>query len=107
MRLGWNEIRARAASFAEEWKNAHHELGESQTFYNGLFEVFGVTRRRVASFEEPVKRLGKERGLSIFSRRVCFWLNRRALAGIWPAPNSRRSITFLASRSRSFPVTSS
>ena len=62
MRLSWNEIRARAARFADEWKNAHYERGESQTFYNELFEVFGVTRRRVASFEEPVKKLGNERG---------------------------------------------
>lgn len=62
MRLSWNEIRVRAARFAETWKNAHYERGESQTFYNEFFEVFGVTRRRVASFEEPVKRLGHERG---------------------------------------------
>jgi len=62
MRLSWNEIRARAARFAEEWQDAHYERGESQTFYNEFFEVFGVTRRRVASFEEPVKKLGTERG---------------------------------------------
>jgi hypothetical protein len=62
MRLSWNEIRARAARFADEWKTAHYEKGESQTFYNEFFEVFGVTRRRVASFEEPVKKLGDERG---------------------------------------------
>jgi hypothetical protein len=62
MRLSWNEIRARAARFAEEWQDAHYERGESQTFYNEFFEVFGVTRRRVASFEEPVKKLGAERG---------------------------------------------
>src|SRR5216684_7861522 len=62
MRLSWNEIRARAARFADEWKGAYYERGESQTFYNEFFEVFGVTRRRVASFEEPVKKLGAERG---------------------------------------------
>lgn len=62
MRLSWNEIKVRAARFADEWKNAHYERGESQTFYNEFFEVFGVTRRRVASFEEPVKKLGDERG---------------------------------------------
>jgi hypothetical protein len=62
MRLSWNEIRVRAARFADEWKIAHYERGESQTFYNEFFEVFGVTRKRVASFEEPVKRLGNERG---------------------------------------------
>src|ERR1700675_1645919 len=62
MRFSWNEIRARAAEFSEEWKNAHYEKGETQTFYNEFFEVFGVTRRRVASFEEPVKKLDKKHG---------------------------------------------
>jgi hypothetical protein len=62
LRLSWNEIRARAAVFAEEWKDAHYEKGETQSFYNELFEVFGVKRRRVASFEEPVRLLGNKRG---------------------------------------------
>src|ERR1700694_2981226 len=62
MRLSWNEIRARAADFAEEWKDAHYEKGESQTFYNEFFDIFGVTRRRVASFEEPVKKLDTKYG---------------------------------------------
>ena len=62
MRLSWNEIRVRAARFAEGWKHAHRERGETQTFYNEFFEVFGVTRRRVASFEEPVRLLGSDRG---------------------------------------------
>jgi hypothetical protein len=58
MRLSWNEIRARAARFADDWKSAHYEKGETQTFYNEFFEIFGVTRKKVATFEEPVKRLG-------------------------------------------------
>ena len=62
MHLSWNEIRARAARFAEEWKNARYEKGETQTFYNEFFQVFGVSRRRVASYEEPVKLLGDRRG---------------------------------------------
>lgn len=62
MRLSWNEIRARAAHFADEWKDAYYEKGQTQTFYNEFFEVFGVTRRRVASFEEPVKKLDGEYG---------------------------------------------
>ncbi len=62
MHLSWNEIRARAARFAEEWKNAQYEKGETQTFYNEFFEVFGITRRKVASFEEPVRLLGNRRG---------------------------------------------
>ncbi|HEX7424547.1 MAG TPA: type IIL restriction-modification enzyme MmeI, partial [Terriglobales bacterium] len=62
MRLSWPEIRAKAAKFAEEWKDAHYERGETQTFYNDFFDVFGANRRRVATYEEPVKRLGNKRG---------------------------------------------
>lgn len=62
MRLSWPEIRANAAKFAEEWKDAHYERGETQTFYNDFFDVFGANRRRVATYEEPVKRLGNKRG---------------------------------------------
>lgn len=62
MRLSWNEIRARAARFAEEWRDATYEKGETQSFYNEFFDIFGIRRRRVASFEEPVKLLGGKRG---------------------------------------------
>lgn len=62
MRLSWNEIRARAAAFAEDWKDARYEKGETQSFYDAFFGVFGVSRRRVASFEHPVKLLGDRRG---------------------------------------------
>ncbi|HZR64622.1 MAG TPA: hypothetical protein VFA85_05695 [Terriglobales bacterium] len=30
MRLSWPEIRARAAKFATDWKDAHYERGETQ-----------------------------------------------------------------------------
>jgi hypothetical protein len=71
MRLSWNEIRARAAHFADEWKDARYEKGQAQTFYNEFFEVFGVTRRRVASFEEPVKKLdGKHGFIDLFWKGV-------------------------------------
>ncbi|MGH6804030.1 MAG: type IIL restriction-modification enzyme MmeI [Methyloceanibacter sp.] len=62
VRLSWNEIRVRAADFAREWQDAHYESGEAQSFYNDFFQVFGVKRRKVASFEEPVKLLGEKRG---------------------------------------------
>jgi hypothetical protein len=62
MRLSWNEIRARAADFAREWSDAHYEKGETQSFYNDFFEVFGVRRRKVATFEESVRLLGDKRG---------------------------------------------
>ncbi len=43
MHFSWNEIRVRAARFVDEWKDAQSDRGESQTFYNEFFELFGVT----------------------------------------------------------------
>jgi hypothetical protein len=60
--LSTNEVRARAAEFAREWANATYESGEKQSFYDDFFNVFGMKRRQVATFEEPVKRLGGKHG---------------------------------------------
>jgi hypothetical protein len=62
MRLSWNEIRVRAAKFASEWKNAHYEKGETQTFYNEFFEIFDVQRKRVAVYERQVRKLDNSSG---------------------------------------------
>ncbi len=62
MRLSWNEIRARAAAFARKWKDAGYEKGETQTFYNEFFEIFGVRRESVARYEERVRRLDDSTG---------------------------------------------
>lgn len=56
MPLSLNEIKARALAFSREWEGAAAERAEAQTFWNELFNVFGVSRRRLASFEEPVRR---------------------------------------------------
>jgi hypothetical protein len=68
MPLPWNEIRDRAIGFARDWQDAASERAEAQTFWNEFFAVFGVPRRRVASFEEPVRKLGEKRG-----RIDAFW----------------------------------
>lgn len=62
MRLSWNEIRARAAAFSREWEGAFYEKGETQSFYNDFFEIFGVRRRSVARYEEHVKKLNDTTG---------------------------------------------
>jgi len=86
VRLSWNEIRVRASTFADEWKNAHYEKGETQSFYNELFEVFGVKRRRVASFEEPVKLLGSKRGfIDLFWKGVLLVEQKSAGRSLVPA----------------------
>ena len=54
MPLSWNEIRHRAIAFSKEWRGETRETAERQTFWNDFFNVFGVRRRTVASFEERV-----------------------------------------------------
>lgn len=60
--LSWNEIRRRAIEFSQEWHDATRENAEKQTFWNEFFNVFGIPRRRVASFEEPVKKANSRQG---------------------------------------------
>ena len=62
MRLGWDEIARRAKAFSEEWSDAHYEKGETQSFYNDFFEIFGIKRRQVADYERRVKLLGNKQG---------------------------------------------
>ena len=56
MPLALNEIKDRALAFSREWKGERSENAEAQTFWNEFFNVFGVFRRRLATFEEPVRR---------------------------------------------------
>jgi hypothetical protein len=62
MPLSWNEIRHRAIQFAHNWAGTRSEAAEKQTFWNEFFDVFGIQRRLVASFEEPVKRISGQYG---------------------------------------------
>ncbi len=55
--LSWNEIRHRSIKFSREWKGTTSEKSERQTFWNEFFDIFGIKRRAVSSFEEPVKKL--------------------------------------------------
>jgi hypothetical protein len=62
MPISWNEIKNRALAFSKEWADATSEDAEAKSFWDGFFYVFGISRKRVASFEEPVKKLGDRRG---------------------------------------------
>jgi hypothetical protein len=62
MPLSWNEIRQRAITFSREWQGETREAAERQSFWNDFFNVFGVRRRTVATFEEPVKKLSGDWG---------------------------------------------
>lgn len=56
MPLSWNEIKDRALKFSHEWADESSEDAEAKSFWDAFFTVFGVPRRRVATFEEPVKK---------------------------------------------------
>ena len=51
MPLFWSEIRSRTVQFVCEWRDERNERAESQSFWNEFFAIFGLTRRRIASFE--------------------------------------------------------
>ncbi len=55
MPLSWNEIKSRATTFSKEWENESSEDAEAKSFWDGFFNVFGISRRRVATFEQQVK----------------------------------------------------
>ncbi len=62
MLLSWNEIRKRAIDFSRDWTDESRERAEAQTFWNEFFNVFGISRRRVATFDAPAKKLDNKRG---------------------------------------------
>lgn len=62
MPLSWNEIKSRAVEFSKEWENEKSEDAEAKSFWDGFFNVFGMTRRRLASFEHEVKKHGGNSG---------------------------------------------
>ncbi len=70
MPLSWNEIRHRAIAFSKEWSGAKSESADKQSFWNAFFDVFGIRRATVASFEEPVRKLsGDHAYIDLFWKR--------------------------------------
>jgi hypothetical protein len=62
MPLSWNEIKSRAVTFSNEWKNEQQEHAEAKSFWDDFFNVFGISRRRIATFEQSVKKLNDKQG---------------------------------------------
>ena len=62
MPLSWNEIKNRAIAFSQEWQEETSENAEAKSFWDSFFNVFGISRRRVATFEQSVKKLDKKQG---------------------------------------------
>lgn len=62
MALSWNEIRERATKFSQEWQGTYNEEAEAKPFLEAFFNVFGISRRKVATFEHRVKKLDDHDG---------------------------------------------
>lgn len=62
MALSWNEIKDRALKFSKEWNGTEHEEADAKPFLIEFFNVFGVTRKRVSTFEHRVKKLDNKDG---------------------------------------------
>lgn len=71
MPISWNEIRQNAIRFSREWAGAHREDAEAKSFWDEFFPVFGVRRRLLATFEEPVRKINGQYGyIDLFWRGV-------------------------------------
>jgi hypothetical protein len=57
MPLSWNDIKSRALAFSRIWESASREDSEAKPFWIDFFNIFGITNKRVATFEHAVKKL--------------------------------------------------
>lgn len=62
MALSWNEIKIRAIRFSAEWETEFSEEAEAKSFWDNFFNVFGISRRRVATFEKRVTKGDRKDG---------------------------------------------
>lgn len=62
MVLSWNEIKDRAVAFSKEWAGTHSEEADAKPFLVEFFNVFGISQRKVGSFEHKVKKINDADG---------------------------------------------
>lgn len=62
MPLSWNEIKSRALAFSKEWKDTEREEADAKPFLIEFLNVFGISQKRVATFEHKVKKLNEADG---------------------------------------------
>jgi hypothetical protein len=62
MPLSWNEIKSRASSFSNAWKDTIREEADAKPFLVEFLNIFGISQKRVATFEHRVKKLNEASG---------------------------------------------
>src|SRR2546421_282793 len=92
MPLSWNEIRRNAFAFAKDWAGVARQDAEAKTFWDEFFRVFGLKRRLVASFEEPVKKLSGSWGyIDLFWKGTLLVEHKPIPARGSPPPSARQT----------------
>lgn len=69
--LSRTEMQNRARKFASDWKDESRENAEAQSWWNDFFNIFGVERRQVATFERWATRAstGNKGRIDVFMPR--------------------------------------
>ncbi|WP_416438257.1 DNA methyltransferase [Phnomibacter sp. MR] len=63
MNLSLNEIKTRATAFAKDWEQTEgREEADAKEFLIDFLNIFGISRKRVATFERRVKKLSEADG---------------------------------------------
>ena len=62
MALSWNEIKDRALHFSKEWAGTSNEEADAKPFLDAFFDVFGISRKKIGTFEHRVKKLSDADG---------------------------------------------
>ncbi|MCA0333438.1 MAG: class I SAM-dependent DNA methyltransferase [Bacteroidetes bacterium] len=62
MALSWNEIKDRALKFSKEWADTSNEEADAKPFLVEFFNIFGISSKRVSTFEHRVKKLDDKDG---------------------------------------------
>jgi hypothetical protein len=62
MALSWSEIRSRATAFAKDYQSAKGEIQDYADFWTDFFNIFGVRRRSVASYQKAVQKISGHKG---------------------------------------------
>lgn len=62
MPLSWNEIKSRAVTFSKKWEDTKREEADAKEFLVEFLNIFGIERKKVATFEHKVKKLSEASG---------------------------------------------
>ncbi len=82
-----------ATKFAEKWQHETDERREKDSFWNDFFAIFGMNRKKYASFEFPVKdELGNTQFIDVFYKGVFLAEHKSAKKKSRQSPRTSRTL---------------